>query len=1533
MGDERWFRGRHDGRERPFDWLTAARQHGIPDHLARVLYEQAVQQAHGAARGRVPELYLALLANARRDAAHPTPGKVTRVMRLQAQRAGTRRRPHISRLTGRPIAPGVHTLTSYLEPPGHARRAWEQEREPPASDAKWLDDMATAVPPDATSELARARGQQDQDQSDLAHAVPPRVTRLAGPAMPVPRAVSERELQARLAAAFGHLEELDALASERVDARLATDVEASQPGESHRRDATDREPPDWPLSSEWLTSSREIPADVWANIPADGSRGPARGVPLYQMATAARPALMTLARREVPNPADRDARTSARSAEEIARELSSDPGHPLDAASRARFERALSHDLSQVRVHDSDRAARAADELSAEAFTLGRDIYFGRGKFAPGSAAGDRLLAHELTHVVQHDQGRLPRPDNAAGISQPSSSAEQEARDSEDAILGRLNVRPRPAGTADAGIAPERDHAALAPAAATQAPGIFRQESHLAPLGHATDEEEDRREPTDEEIQRRIEEAQDLADARSTTDPEHDPEHGDQEDSQRVNADANADPDQHASTNASPAPSSRQPDGAPAGSAQLGSVPPGPDSVLPTFQALKGGPLARWDDEVAWHDYFQSGAGPAAGIQIDRGALIRDALSSGALAGFQAGIQTLAIDTLINVASTRIPYLQGFVEIARIAYDPAAWLEGQSQATVGKIANGLDQIWNGDIIDKIEGLVNVLDGLNGFIGLASTICWIVAAAGFVISFLCPAVLPFVALCANWAVTLGTISTLIGVYISLARVGVIGLRAAQMAWFESDPTRLLEQGERLRAQSQAFSQEFTVRAGHSVRQRAQTALQNRHAARTSPQPTQRTSTSSGTQPSRMQRIRSAMTGGGRFVGRTVADGLGGRDVRSGVSQIRDQGGHLRGMTQAYRGTGQYVAGRARTTRQTLADMEHAGAAVYHSDAQRRRVDGQLRDQGEGAPVNRERQALIAARDRRQAEHDEAVRRRDEAAARAQRARDDADEAQRNLERARAQHGDAVEAARTNLDAQRRLHAEAENDLRHQRGVRDRLQELERAAIAADDTQRAQICRRCIDDQEIRILEGEARVIRTQANVRIAEADLTIARNPIDVADARARGTRHAVPQAEDDARAAAAAVGPSNDRLNEAKVDANMHDLPGGQTRAQAAEAAERQRGYRPITDFTGRGRTDLHGHNKGAGYTGAGTSLVGEIFSGVARQEAMAASGGEVHGGLLGTWSRTGQVWNDPDEELDMIGTAGVRGEGDDYVGRLRARYEQLAAELPEPPRQAPGQLDGASQAFGDIDEEERQIRFQQEVITGLMQEGEQSMSALQAMQAISAANQQAVTAHQGELDTRLEAQHQLEQRGNEVQDNARDSQSRGEEGRGALGGFVNRFIQLMGMVPSRLVSNAGQGASGARQLDQGVRNQGQTAGETNTAGASTVQEAQRMRAQTSAAQNEAGQASQELQSLDQSIGDEQLATTDGMTFMQDAMTTSQDRLDAIAAEKERLRGEHAGAQSAMTGWIATHEQMRLAGLGELDGLVELIDQPDGQGQ
>lgn len=76
-------------------------------------------------------------------------------------------------------------------------------------------------------------------------------------------------------------------------------------------------------------------------------------------------------------------------------------GAPLPREARAFFEPRLNADLSQVRVHTGAQASSVARQLDARAFTVGNDITFGAGQYQPSSSEGKRLIAHELTHVIQ----------------------------------------------------------------------------------------------------------------------------------------------------------------------------------------------------------------------------------------------------------------------------------------------------------------------------------------------------------------------------------------------------------------------------------------------------------------------------------------------------------------------------------------------------------------------------------------------------------------------------------------------------------------------------------------------------------------------------------------------------------------------------------------------------------------------------------------------------------------------------------------------------------------------------------------------------------------------------------------------------------------------------------------------------------------------------------------------------------------------------------------------------------------------------
>jgi hypothetical protein len=84
-------------------------------------------------------------------------------------------------------------------------------------------------------------------------------------------------------------------------------------------------------------------------------------------------------------------------------------GAALDTASRRFFEPRFGFNFDQVRVHTDPKAAESARAINARAYTVGRDIAFGAGMYAPGTESGRRLLAHELTHVVQQsNSGKQP---------------------------------------------------------------------------------------------------------------------------------------------------------------------------------------------------------------------------------------------------------------------------------------------------------------------------------------------------------------------------------------------------------------------------------------------------------------------------------------------------------------------------------------------------------------------------------------------------------------------------------------------------------------------------------------------------------------------------------------------------------------------------------------------------------------------------------------------------------------------------------------------------------------------------------------------------------------------------------------------------------------------------------------------------------------------------------------------------------------------------------------------------------------------
>jgi hypothetical protein len=99
-------------------------------------------------------------------------------------------------------------------------------------------------------------------------------------------------------------------------------------------------------------------------------------------------------------------------------------GQPLDTHVARRLEPSLNESLGDVRVHTGDSAAALARAVSARAFTVGNDIFFGSGEYRPGTAGGNTLIAHEVAHTIQQRGAPASGP---LAVSQPGDALEREA--------------------------------------------------------------------------------------------------------------------------------------------------------------------------------------------------------------------------------------------------------------------------------------------------------------------------------------------------------------------------------------------------------------------------------------------------------------------------------------------------------------------------------------------------------------------------------------------------------------------------------------------------------------------------------------------------------------------------------------------------------------------------------------------------------------------------------------------------------------------------------------------------------------------------------------------------------------------------------------------------------------------------------------------------------------------------------------------------------------------------------------------------
>ncbi|HET6936330.1 MAG TPA: DUF4157 domain-containing protein, partial [Candidatus Angelobacter sp.] len=111
----------------------------------------------------------------------------------------------------------------------------------------------------------------------------------------------------------------------------------------------------------------------------------------------------------------------------IVEEVLDSSGQPLDSATREFMEPRFGHDFSRVRVHTDHKASQSAKAVNALAYTVGHNVVFAGGQYAPGKKSGQKLLAHELTHVVQQRKMASAAPQSKLEIGPTNDSLEQDA--------------------------------------------------------------------------------------------------------------------------------------------------------------------------------------------------------------------------------------------------------------------------------------------------------------------------------------------------------------------------------------------------------------------------------------------------------------------------------------------------------------------------------------------------------------------------------------------------------------------------------------------------------------------------------------------------------------------------------------------------------------------------------------------------------------------------------------------------------------------------------------------------------------------------------------------------------------------------------------------------------------------------------------------------------------------------------------------------------------------------------------------------
>jgi hypothetical protein len=965
-------------------------------------------------------------------------------------------------------------------------------------------------------------------------------------------------------------------------------------------------------------------------------------------------------------------------------------------------------------------------------------------------------------------------------------------------------------------------------------------------------------------------------------------------------------------------------------------APAAPDASAPAVAPAPSPPAPKgggvdWDSEVAWHDHFQQfkgagggaaaagggGAAPAA-ASPDRGQMVLDALKGGAGEGLKEGATAFLIESAVNAASSKIPMAASILETGRLIKTlsqggPQAWLEqsitGQN-AIVGKWGDAFTKLSKGGIVDKIEGVVNLLEGASSLIGTLNSILWIVAGVGFLASLAFPALLPFVVLASQWAMTLSKVSTIIDVFTTLLRLVVMAGRSLEILYSDASPEELLKKQESLKGQTKDFTKEASSRALSSGRERVQDKVKARRAAAAAPPAPAPApaAASAAPKPSMSSRILNVLgMAAGDFRG---ADADGNRGLGRDFAEAKQESGRALDVSRAF--------GGKTDTATKLDKMEQAGATVFLNEKHEKHVDEGLRASGQKGTVRLEEQRakarLTAATAEAQRVETAANAERDRLAAAAETRK----AAEDRLDEARAAQRPAIAEAEAVANARRGELVTLDAEVRRTQAQLQQEQEV---------LTQAQYCQ-AHDQAGAKSGQYDDIVATSRANVaelegRLSDAQRAVALQRVSVQQAEAQvGERRAALQAiEADAaaaaqaeRAAATKVAAANQAQQGAAADraAEQQRFDGrdaaraGAAEKKGAENAAGASAHRAWLAFDGAGPTRLHGPENSAGRSAI------DILDGTHKPGEKTAVGAleSLAGGVDAV-------------DQSMSGKSGASGQNASPIAdRVRERLARLAEELPAPPTQARAEGQSAAARLNALDQEEEDLRNKRLSVSTVKGQMRQETAALGTLAGAAKAGQAATGAQAKQAETLSQKQDKAGQQVGQDAAKGGEAAGKGAEAQGLMNPIVGGMLKLMGLIPSKVTSKGAQGAAATQQLASGLKDQGAATKGAQSMSDQAKTDIGQMKQETAGAGGEAQALGQELATTEQALAAKQAETTQLDGQLGEADAAGAQRLQAIATERQQLAQLQTGALARADEWVHTHAGVRTKGVAEAEALA-----------